>query len=375
MKHQSSFFKRNISKKFTLFTLPIAGMMLLSGCASKPEGYAALPPGTDVGAQMDQTENAMVAGREAHLSLLAPKSFERAEKAFKEAKEDRGDNQSDEEVLEDLALTQAYLKAAQKTAQITSPALEIPMRARQSAVDAEAPRVLSKKLKNLDDDFRDLALEIEEDGDLSDARDDGPELAEQYAKLRTESLEKGGRSLEQQNLADENVRLKGELEIQKTQAQQLQATNDAATQQTTKLQAVRDKFARQEAEVLVNRDNEIVIRLKGLKFPSNKADVPAESLPLLTKVEQAIAEFPGSRVVVEGHTDSVGSKELNQELSEKRAQAVSGYLTQSASDVKREIEALGKGPEEPISSNKTAEGRAANRRIDIVVSPTSAATL
>ena len=75
------------------------------------------------------------------------------------------------------------------------------------------------------------------------------------------------------------------------------------------------------------------------------------------------------KVIIEGHTDSLGSSTLNKELSEKRAEAVAEYLTADKTMEQESVEAHGYGYERPLSSNKTAKGRAENRRVDIIVTP------
>jgi outer membrane protein OmpA-like peptidoglycan-associated protein len=344
---------------FTFSTL--STLLIVGACASKPEGYTALGPGTDIASEMDKTEASLREAQGASLSLLAPKSYKKADEALREAKEDRADNESNEEILESIALSQAHLRQAAKSAEVSRPALATVLEARQTAVDAEADRVLGKKLRDADEDFREIALEIEDDGNLEDAREDGPKLAKKYAELRTESLEKGGRTAETRELRQENQELRS---VNTANRETLVAQG----QRDDRLKALREKFTSEEAEVIINGENDVVIRLKGLKFPSSRADVPSTSLPLLAKLNEALAEYPAAKVIVEGHTDSVGSAQANQALSQKRAEAVSKYLSESQkADAVREIEALGKGLEEPIRSNTTSTGRAQNRRIDVVI--------
>ena len=77
--------------------------------------------------------------------------------------------------------------------------------------------------------------------------------------------------------------------------------------------------------------------------------------------------YPSLHVAVEGHTDSVGSDEYNQELSEHRAQSVRDYFVQQGISAGA-IEYRGFGKSEPIASNETAEGRQQNRRVELVLS-------
>jgi outer membrane protein OmpA-like peptidoglycan-associated protein len=91
-------------------------------------------------------------------------------------------------------------------------------------------------------------------------------------------------------------------------------------------------------------------------------------MPLLGKVEKVLDTFGPSQVLVEGHTDSVGGKAINKVVSEKRAAAVKEYLSSKVGDPSK-IQAVGYDYQKPLATNKTTEGRAQNRRVDIVITP------
>lgn len=117
----------------------------------------------------------------------------------------------------------------------------------------------------------------------------------------------------------------------------------------------------------------MVITLSGaVLFVSAKADLlPAAQLKLNEVANALIKEDPLSKIVVEGHTDSQGTAPYNQELSQRRAQTVRDYLVSRgiASD---RISAQGYGLTRPVAANESAEGRANNRRVEIVVQPSKA---
>jgi len=133
----------------------------------------------------------------------------------------------------------------------------------------------------------------------------------------------------------------------------------------------RAQFDKNEAEVY-KQGNTLVIRLKGLEFPSAQAVLKGSNFPLLAKVQKVIKEFGESSVVVEGHTDSLGGKAANEKLSAARAEAVKDYLVSSEAVDSAKIEAVGFGYQKPLATNKTSEGRAQNRRVDVRIQPTSA---
>jgi OOP family OmpA-OmpF porin len=90
-------------------------------------------------------------------------------------------------------------------------------------------------------------------------------------------------------------------------------------------------------------------------------------MPLLDKVVEIVQMDNSSRIVVEGHTDASGDPATNQQLSEKRAYAVMMYLRRATGMSADRIRSLGYGSDKPIGSNDTPEGRAKNRRNDIVI--------
>ncbi len=147
-------------------------------------------------------------------------------------------------------------------------------------------------------------------------------------------------------------------------AQQI-ANQDETRKHFTKVER---SFSSEEARVLREGDD-IIIRLIGLNFPSAAATIEQKSFGLLTKVRDAINSFPESTVSVQGYTDSYGSDEKNLQLSKERAEAVKQYLLADTKLHTFQIEASGYGESKPIGNNETAKGRAANRRVEVVIHP------
>jgi OmpA-OmpF porin, OOP family len=130
-------------------------------------------------------------------------------------------------------------------------------------------------------------------------------------------------------------------------------------------------FDSDEAEVYKQAGN-LVIRLRGIEFPVGQSTLTPENYTLLSKVQRAIQTFDQPKVTIEGHTDSTGSTQTNQELSQKRSEAVKTYLIANKTLPENQIQAAGFGPDRPLAPNTTPEGRAINRRIDVLISPTQA---
>ena len=105
--------------------------------------------------------------------------------------------------------------------------------------------------------------------------------------------------------------------------------------------------------------------LPGVTFAYNKADLlPGAQEILDREVVPELKADPNLQVIIEGHTDSVGSDEYNMKLSGRRAGAVSKYLVSKGIDSTR-LQAKGLGETQPIASNDTEEGRAKNRRVEL----------
>ena len=136
---------------------------------------------------------------------------------------------------------------------------------------------------------------------------------------------------------------------------------------------------RQEAELRretagtgidVSRDGD-VIKLNlpdGVTFDFAKYDLKPQFYPALNNVARTLAEYNQTIVEVTGHTDSVGSADFNQRLSEQRANSVGNYLIGQGL-VRERFEIIGMGKNYPIADNNTDAGRALNRRVEIRVLP------
>ena len=160
------------------------------------------------------------------------------------------------------------------------------------------------------------------------------------------------------------VSLEGEAERVRVEKERLAAEREFQL----KYNDVRAFFSPDEAEVY-KEGRYLVVRLKAIRFPVGKEVVLPENHGLLTKVQRAIRTFGEPDVIVEGHTDSTGSKERNDLLSRKRAEAVRDYLVSNGTLPGERISAVGFGSSRPLASNDTERGRSINRRIDVVIAP------
>jgi outer membrane protein OmpA-like peptidoglycan-associated protein len=111
---------------------------------------------------------------------------------------------------------------------------------------------------------------------------------------------------------------------------------------------------------------DVLVGRSGISFAPDSAELDSGSQATLDSVAEVLAEVPGPPIEVRGHTDSVGPADENQVLSEERAAAVVAYLVEQGVPADR-LTATGAGESEPIAPNDTEEGRARNRRIELIV--------
>ena len=126
----------------------------------------------------------------------------------------------------------------------------------------------------------------------------------------------------------------------------------------------------QSTGVSVTRSgNNIILNMPGnVTFATGSSNISADFYRVLDSVALVLNEFEKTYIDVAGHTDNTGSAELNQRLSEARASSVARYL-KSQQVVAQRFVTTGHGFRQPIASNDTPEGRALNRRVEIILTP------
>lgn len=130
----------------------------------------------------------------------------------------------------------------------------------------------------------------------------------------------------------------------------------------------RQELAGSGVQVIRDGDN---IRLQlpsNITFDTNSAVISQSFAPVLTDVGKVLQRYEKTTLVIEGHTDSTGSAEYNQRLSENRALAVRNQLNGNGVDSRR-LTTLGFGESQPVASNETEAGRTQNRRVELRIVP------
>ncbi|MDE6806573.1 MAG: OmpA family protein, partial [Muribaculaceae bacterium] len=165
-------------------------------------------------------------------------------------------------------------------------------------------------------------------------------------------------------------RQKAELESQLAQlkAQTDQNTQDIAQNRQdidANTQAINDI----KVQMVKDRNDLDAIKLvmgDAVLFPTGKYALSAGAEAVLSRVAYNLDQFPDTDITVVGYTDNTGTEQLNQTLSEERAQSVASYLEAHGVNASR-VKTLGEGWNDPIASNSTPEGRAQNRRVEIYI--------
>lgn len=244
-------------------------------------------------------------------------------------------------------------------------------KAARAAYQGAHAAYLARHIKNLsekDENWENLILKFEEIisefGTLFNYK---PQFDKGFDEsVRTISAHISTLKDEKKQLVKENATLQEGLQKYKEKSANYSAELEKKLDKERRIEKIKNLFKSNEAKIIYEGDN-LVISLFGLNFQSGKAVIQPEYFSLLTKVQQSLREFPNSHYLIEGHTDSQGNANLNKILSEKRALSVREYLIANMDISDSQITHIGYGEAKPVASNETSDGRALNRRIDIVI--------
>jgi outer membrane protein OmpA-like peptidoglycan-associated protein len=150
------------------------------------------------------------------------------------------------------------------------------------------------------------------------------------------------------------------------QAQEAEREKQEAIQQK---EAMRTRLLAQLNQVLQTRDTArgLIVSMPDVLFDFNKFTLKPEARERLARISGIVLAYPDLKLQIEGYTDSIGSDEYNQTLSEKRAEAVRDYIVGSGVSMNN-VAAQGMGKTAPVADNSTAAGRKLNRRVEMIVS-------
>jgi outer membrane protein OmpA-like peptidoglycan-associated protein len=235
--------------------------------------------------------------------------------------------------------------------------------AREAVQSAEDARIITiRKIKAEDDAAAQQArLDAEQQAQQSQAAAQQAQLAAQQSQAAAEQ-QAAARAAADAAAAEAQARAEKAREAE----HQAELSAQQAAQQADQ---ARERLRQQLNQVLQTTETArgLIVNMSDVLFDFNKYTLKPEAREKLAKVSGILLAYPDLKLQVEGHTDNIGSDEYNQKLSEERADGVRDYLV-SQSVVDANVTARGLGKNDPIADNSTNQGRAKNRRVELVVS-------
>jgi len=321
------------------------------------------------GAPLDLAEarNAVMLSRIAGADRFAGDTYQKATRLLTEAEDARAHKKNND----------AVMMPARQAVQTAEDARLIALRKQEEAFQAEQKeRAKERETAALDraraEELTRKLAEIErlqaENARMAAERD---KAAAEAARLAAEAQAQQSRAmaaqLERDKAAAETARLAAEAQAQQARAAAEQAKREQA--------ALRDQLRQQLNQVLETRETArgLVVSLSDVLFDTGSAVLKPGTREKLARVAGILLLHPELRLQVEGHTDSVGGADLNQRLSENRAESVRSYLVQQGIG-SNAVATKGFGDSQPVASNDTAAGRQQNRRVELVVAGESIGT-
>lgn len=246
------------------------------------------------------------------------------------------------------SLEEARAKAEQAQAEAERTRLE----AERAKAEALAARIEAEKAEKAAADERARREQAAREAEAARVRIEAERLAAERATANAAAREAAARA--------ETERAKAETERARQAADEAKRERDAALQ----------KLYVSLSEILdTKRETRgFIVNLGDVLFDTGKATLKPTAREKLSKLAGILLAYPGTLMLeIEGHTDSVGSDELNNKLSQNRAESVRDYLVQSGVKTERVKAVRGFGKTKPIATNDTAAGRATNRRVEVVI--------
>jgi outer membrane protein OmpA-like peptidoglycan-associated protein len=239
-----------------------------------------------------------------------------------------------------------------------------------SKADKKATISTARQTVQFSEDARALSMQRQDEERIANERAAAAASAAATAKSEAEA-KAAAEAAEAKQKADEEARHQAELAAAKEEV--LKAKEDAAKAEAERARRaasdLRAQLLDQFNRVLATRDTPrgLVVNMGDVLFDTGKFNLRSEAREALAKLSGIVLAHPGLNLEIEGHTDSTGSDELNQKLSEDRAGAVRSYLVQQELP-DSSVTSKGFGKTMPVADNTTASGRQQNRRVEIIVS-------
>jgi len=369
-----------------------------------------LPMNPEVPLELYEAQNAIRIARWSLSNVYAPEAFAKAEMLLRQAEELQARKEDKKEVImmareavqtaEDARLTAMNRREEEQLANERRAAQEREARAKAEAeaetqrrMQAEADRAAAERSRLEAERVRqeaEAAARLAEQRRADAEADRAIALSEQQAaRAEAERVRLAAEQAEKERREAENLRQQAEvqsaqaatqqqaaladaerarLDAQQAEARRLEAENRLKQAEDEKRE-LRAELMRQLNQLWETRDTArgLIVSISDVLFDTGKSELKPGAREKLAKISGIILAHPGLKVEIEGHTDSVGSEQYNQELSEKRAQAVRDYFVQQGIE-SASLTVRGLGESNPVASNSTPAGRMQNRRVELVVS-------
>lgn len=335
-------------KKDRYLPLSLIAAAMLAGCSTLPPQNTALEEARSIYSS---------ARTNPQVTSLAPLELQKAGESLTKAEAALSKGEGDVAVNQLAYLTKQQVAIAQETARRKA--------AEQAVVNASAQRDqvrLAARTAEAEAAKRQVAMSQAE---VDEARRQAA-LAQQNAERQAAALAAANAQAQR----DEALIAARQAEAEEAR-RQAELARQSAEQQAAAYQA---RIAEQEQQLkeldAKKTERGMVITLGDVLFAVNKAQLSAGGVRNVQKLADFLNQYPQRKVLVEGHTDSTGSRSINQPLSEQRADAVRSALVGMGISGDR-IETRGYAEAYPVASNNTAAGRQLNRRVEIILSDDS----
>jgi outer membrane protein OmpA-like peptidoglycan-associated protein len=201
-------------------------------------------------------------------------------------------------------------------------------------------------------------------------------VAEEHRLTLNEQAEKArldARTREAELAKSDAVTARAENEVQRVATAQAQSETAAAQMAASASQQQAEELQRQLADMQAKpTDRGLVLTLGDTLFASGRSDLKSGATANLDRLSAFLTEYRDRNATIEGFTDSMGSEDSNQMLSERRADAVKRYLIRSGVEAGR-LDSMGHGENNPVADNESVAGRQQNRRVEVVISQAAGA--
>jgi outer membrane protein OmpA-like peptidoglycan-associated protein len=311
---------------------------------------------------LQEARNAVRIAQLSGADQYAPESFQKATTLLQQAEDYQSRKKPEQKPIATVAREAAQSAEDARVVTLRRREEERVAKEKQAAADREAAaNAHAQQQSELRATAEQQAAESARQREESERqRQQAQTQADQAAKAQADAEQARATALQQQQLAQA---------AQQSAEQQRQLAEQQRQQAEREKEEMRTRLLQQLNTILETRDTArgLIVNMADVLFDSGKYTLRPIAREKLAKLSGIVLAYPGLRLDIEGHTDSVGGDTFNQRLSEKRAQTVEAYLTQQGVP-QPAMSATGFGKTQPIAPNTTASGRQQNRRVELVVS-------